>query len=288
MYRAKANEYRASDCLSLFLRDIGETPLLSAQEESDLAEAISRGDTDARDRMIRANLRLVVRIARDFTGRGMTLDDLVGEGNLGLIRAVKDFDPRFQARFSTYAVYWIKQAIRNALLNKQATIRLPVHMVKLLTKWDRAKRDLLRQRGYPPSFDELASHLGLTDDQQELVQKALCSCRLKPHGSMQADGVDRSFDEPVDAHPGPDYGIQVREDREVLTSRMRCLNEREKRVIRFRYGLGGESASTLETIGKQLGITREWVRVIEQRAIRKLGSLPGLDDDSPGRSQLPA
>jgi RNA polymerase sigma factor (sigma-70 family) len=288
MYRAKANECRASGCLSLFLRDIGETPLLSAQEESDLAEAISRGDTDARDRMIRANLRLVVRIARDFKGRGMTLDDLVGEGNLGLIRAVKDFDPRFQARFSTYAVYWIKQAIRNALLNKQTTIRLPVHMVKLLTKWNRAKRYLLRQRGYPPSFDELASHLGLTDQQQELVQKAQCSCRLKPHGSMQADEVDRSFDEPVDAHPGPDYRIHVQEDREVLTSRMRCLNEREKRVIRSHYGLGGESASTLETIGKQLGITREWVRIIEQRAIRKLGSLPGLDDGFPGRSQLPA
>lgn len=277
MYRAKAKEFGASDRLRLFLRDICQTPLLSAQEERDLAVAIACGDMDARDRMIRANLRLVVRIARDFTGRGMALDDLIGEGNLGLIRAVEDYDPGFGTRFSTYAVYWIKQAIRHALLNAPATIRLPVHMVRLLTKWDRAKQSLHRQWGYAPSFDEVASHLGLNECQQELVRKAQRTYRLKPESGMQADEGNRSFDEPIDAHPGLDARIQTQEDREDLASRMRCLDERERRVLESRFGLGGESPLTLREIGNHMGVTREWISVIEKRAIRKLGSLSNLD-----------
>src|SRR5262245_47819249 len=133
---------RAKDCavptsLQLYLREIKDDPLLTAAEECALAEAIARGDHEAKARMVQANLRLVVKIARDYVGRGLVLDDLIGEGNLGLIRAAEDFDPRFGTRFSTYASYWIKQAIRHALINTTATIRLPAHMVGLLTKWRR-------------------------------------------------------------------------------------------------------------------------------------------------------
>ena len=139
MSRGRAKECRYSDSLRGFLEEISRTPLLSAEEEKALARAIAQGDENAREQMIRANLRLVVRIASDYSGRGMTLDDLVGEGNLGLIRAVADFDPRFNVRFSTYASYWIKQAIRKALLDKNTTIRLPVYLSRLLRKWDRAR-----------------------------------------------------------------------------------------------------------------------------------------------------
>ena len=141
--------------LQTYLREIKDESLLTAAEECTLAEAIARGDLDARTRMIQANLRLVVKIALDYVGRGMVLEDLIGEGNLGLIRAAEEFEPRFGTRFSTYASYWIKQSIRHALINTTSTIRLPAHMVGLLTKWRRAERTLYREWGRVPSFDEL-------------------------------------------------------------------------------------------------------------------------------------
>src|SRR5262249_6436499 len=149
--------------------EIREDALLSAAEECALAEAIARGDRDARARMIRANLRLVVKIARDYVGRGLSMDDLVGEGNLGLIRASEAYDPRFGTRFSTYAAHWIKQAIRHALTNTAATIRLPAHMVGLLSKWRKAERALGRELGREPTPDEVAGRLGLTPARRALV-----------------------------------------------------------------------------------------------------------------------
>src|SRR5262249_1622448 len=148
--------------LQLYLRAIKDDALLTAAEECALAEAIAHGDTASRSRMIQANLRLVVKIARDYVGRGIVLDDLIGEGNLGLIRAAEEFDPRCGTRFSTYASYWIKQAIRHALINTTSTIRLPAHMVGLLTKWRRAERTLCRDEGRAPTFDEVASYLRLS------------------------------------------------------------------------------------------------------------------------------
>ena len=158
--------FKAMDCdipksLNIYLRVIMDGPLLSAAEERELAEAIAGGDSDARARMIRSNLRLVVKIARDYLGRGMVLEDLIGEGNLGLIRAAEEFDPRFGTRFSTYASYWIKQAIRHALINTTATIRLPAHMVSLLTKWRRAERMLTREGGQAREHTEQALDLPL-------------------------------------------------------------------------------------------------------------------------------
>ena len=148
----------------MYLKEIRDESLLTAAEECTLAEAIARGDKDARSRMIQANLRLVVKIARDYMGRGMILEDLIGEGNLGLIRATEEFQPRFGTRFSTYAAYWIKQSIRHALINTTSTIRLPAHMVGLLTKWRRSERALCRELGRTPSFNEVASHLKLERD----------------------------------------------------------------------------------------------------------------------------
>ena len=148
----EARECHVPNPLQTYFRDINQNGLLSAAEERVLADAIARGDRDARSRMIQANLRLVVKIAREYLGRGMVLDDLIGEGNLGLIRAAEDYDPRFGTRFSTYASYWIKQAIRHALINTTATIRLPAHMVGLLTRWRRAERTLSRERGCIPTL----------------------------------------------------------------------------------------------------------------------------------------
>ncbi len=145
------DRFASSSTLDVYLREIQTTDLLSADEERELAEAIRNGDKDARARMIQANLRLVVKIAREYLGRGLTLDDLIGEGNLGLIRATEQFDPAFGTRFSTYAAHWIKQAIRHALTNTAATIRLPAHMVGLLTRWRRTERALRRELGHDPA-----------------------------------------------------------------------------------------------------------------------------------------
>lgn len=261
---------------------------LSRAQEREMAALIAGGDQAARNRMILANLGLVVTIARKFQGRGLALDDLVGEGNLGLIRAVASFDPDFGTRFSTYAAYWIEEAIRDALLNRTATIRLPAYIVRLLTRWDRAKRSLHQQWEYPPSFDEVASHLGLTEREKKLVQMAQRTLRIKPESGIQADRGDSSFYEPIDTCAGPDDSVQIEEDREDLALRMRCLDERELNVLKSRFGFNGESPLSLKEIGNHMGLTREWIGVIEKRAIKKLGSLPSLDRAFLGKSQVPA
>ena len=152
MSGSRMNDGSGADSLQVYLREIRNESLLSSADECFLAEAIAAGDKDARTRMIQANLRLVVKIARDYTGRGMVLEDLIGEGNIGLIRATEEFEPRFGTRFSTYAAYWIKQSIRHALINTTATIRLPAHMVGLLTKWRRGERALCRTLGRSPDI----------------------------------------------------------------------------------------------------------------------------------------
>src|SRR5262245_43332575 len=159
--------------LELYLSEIRSGELLTADQETDLATAIERGDRDARSRLIQCNLRLVVKIARQFRGHGLSFDDLIGEGYLGLIRAAQDFDPKLPTRFSTYAAYWIKQAIRAALTNTGATIRLPAHMVGLLGKWKRAERELRREHGREPVFDEIAALLCLSAVQRDMVRHAL-------------------------------------------------------------------------------------------------------------------
>src|SRR4051794_33838160 len=202
---------QAKDCgdptaLNTYLREIRDDALLSAAEERSLAEAIAEGDTDARTRMIQANLRLVVKIAREYVGRGLSLDDLVGEGNLGLIRAAEEYDPKFGTRFSTYASYWIKQAIRHALINTTTTIRLPAHMVGLLTKWRRVERALRREMGREPSPEQIADMLGLSPAQRTMVDRALRARKLRLDTDRSRDSDDSGWatDEAIDDRDAPD------------------------------------------------------------------------------------
>jgi RNA polymerase primary sigma factor len=267
------------DSLHIYLRDIKHESLLTAADEHALADAIAQGDETARSRMIQANLRLVIKIARDFVGRGMVLDDLVSEGNIGLIRATRDFNPGFGARFSTYASYWIKQSIRQALINNTSLIRLPAHMFQILTKWRRAERAIYQRRGRLPSFDELASYLGLSEAQKALVASAHKANRIKLESSVAEEagawcGVTLSDDSQSAAAI-----LETNEDRRILLERLNCLDDRERTVIALRYGLEGGSPLTLKAIGRRIGVTREWVRKIELRALRKMAD-ENADDQS--------
>jgi RNA polymerase primary sigma factor len=262
----------AANSLQVYLKEIREESLLSAVEECELADAIARGDKDARTRMIQANLRLVVKIARDYVGRGMALDDLIGEGNLGLIRATEEFEPRFGTRFSTYASYWIKQSIRHALINTSTTIRLPAHMIGLLTKWRRAERALCRQLGRGPSFSEVADELGLSDSQKMLVAKAHQARQLKLENNITAPARRGLSWGSISHYTPTDALLEANDEWRILLGRLGRLEPREQTILILRYGLEGEAAQTLKEIGRRLGVTREWVRKIELRAVRKLHS----------------
>jgi RNA polymerase primary sigma factor len=270
---------RETGGMDIYLRQIRDDALLSGAEECALAEAIKAGDRDARARMIRSNLRLVVKIARDYTGRGMSLEDLIGEGNLGLIRAAEDFDPRFGTRFSTYASHWIKQAIRHALTNTTATIRLPAHMVTLLSKWRKAERALTRELGQSPTFEQVAITLGLSDAQRVLVERARRASQLRLEGG---DDEGWSPDEAAANHEGPDAALEAADERRHLLKRLDRLDARERTIVSLRFGLDGDDPMTLKEVGKRLGVTREWVRKIEVRAVKK------LDGDAPANANAEA
>jgi RNA polymerase primary sigma factor len=257
----------ASGHLDAYLDTVRDDGLLSAEEERTLAEAIRRGDGDARARMIRSNLRLVVKIARDYLGRGLALDDLVGEGNLGLIRATEEFDPAYGTRFSTYAAYWIRQAIRHALVNTTATIRLPAHMVNLLTKWRRAERALGRVLGFAPSFDQVADELDLPVAKRRMVAQALDALRL----CGQDDGEAARWEETPADLAAPSSALEAAEERVLLLARLDRLDARERAVVALRFGLGGGDPLTFREIGGRLGLSSNWVRQLETNALRRLG-----------------
>jgi RNA polymerase primary sigma factor len=243
---------------------------LSRDEEHELAGLIATGDIDARNRLVQANLGLVVTIAREFQGRGRELDDLIGEGNLGLIRAAKDYKSQFGTRFSTYASYWINQSIRYALINTTSTIRLPVHMIRLLAKWRRTEQALAGERVMPPSCEEIASALCLSETQKTLVAKARRALSLRPGMGValefrcSATGESRSGDVAIEAT------VEAHEDRRMLLQHVRRLEKRECTVLKLRYGLEEEVPLTLNQIGTRLGVSRECVRKIEVGALRKL------------------
>ena len=282
-----AKGYGVANDLQTYFRDINQVSLLSAAEERDLAGAIACGDRDARSRMIEANLRLVVKIARDYLGRGLLLDDLIGEGNLGLIRAAEEYDPRFGTRFSTYASYWIKQAIRHALINTTATIRLPAHMFGLLTKWRRAERLLSREQGGAADLRRSRRVPGSDRDPEG------AGCQGAPRTSAQArsglgDGHGGwSTEDSADATEAVDDSYEGSDERaEILPPGP--ARRRERMVLSLRYGLVGEQPLTLKEIGRRLGVTREWVRKIELRAVSKLTAVtaPPSSASSP-RSRQP-
>lgn len=270
--------------LETYLREINETALLSASEEKELAVRIGEGDTAARDRMVRANLRLVVNIARGYSGKGLGLQDLIEEGNLGLLRAVEGFDPAMGTRFSTYASYWIKQSIKRALINTGKTIRIPAYMVELLSKWRRASSRLTEELGRSPTPEEVARVLGLPKKKLPIIKKAIKIYNATPQTDQTEAGWtlgDMVMDED---QLSPDEALVENDSLRHVLEMLKTMDEREATVLKLRFGLGGVEPRTLKEIGGQLGLTRERVRQIETEALGKLAA--SLDNPQDARFLL--
>ncbi|MEI8105364.1 MAG: sigma-70 family RNA polymerase sigma factor [Actinomycetes bacterium] len=262
------------DSLRLYLREIGKVPLLTADQEVYLAKRIERGDMAAKRHMTEANLRLVVSIAKGYLGRGLSFLDLIQEGSLGLIRAVEKFDYRRGYKFSTYATWWIRQAVTRAIADKARTIRIPVHMVEKLNKVVHIERQLIQRLGREPNPEEIAEELEIpVEEVREILRMAQQPISLeKPVGeeddSELGDFVqDDQAESPFDA-----ASLNLR--RSVIDAALSSLPDRERRVIELRYGLDGSTPATLEEVGKAFGVTRERIRQIENTTLKKLEGLP--------------
>lgn len=261
--------------LETYLREINETALLTIHDEQSLAKRIGEGDSAARDRMVRANLRLVVNIARGYAGKGLGLQDLIEEGNLGLLRAVEGFDPAMGTRFSTYASYWIKQSIKRALINGGKTIRIPAYMVELLSKWRRASARLTEELGRTPTPEEVARVLGLARKKLPIIKKAIKIYNLTPQ-TDQADSGWSLGDMVMDENAKtPDDVLMNTDNLRHVMEMLKIMDPREATVLRMRFGLDEQDPKTLKEIGESMGLTRERVRQIETEALAKLAM--GLD-----------
>ncbi len=258
--------------LQIYLHDINSTPLLSAEEERSLALLVAEGDPYAREHMVKANLRLVVNIARGYLNKGLSLEDLIEEGNLGLLRAVEGYDGGMETRFSTYASYWIKQSIRRSVMNNGKPIRLPAYMVSLLSKWRRVSTVLADRLGRTPTPEEIGKALRLSKKKVGIVAKAIKVNNLtpRPEGPEEDGGFvidDVLTDERI--RP-PDDVLGEADDLERIFARIGELDVREATVIRMRFGLEPYAPMTLREIGENLNLTRERVRQLETLALAKL------------------
>lgn len=268
---AKEDVGKNLDVTQMYLSEIGFSPLLSAEEEVYYARKALKGDDGARKRMIESNLRLVVKISRRYLNRGLSLLDLIEEGNLGLIRAVEKFDPERGFRFSTYATWWIRQTIERAIMNQTRTIRLPIHVVKELNVYLRAARELAQKLDHEPSAEDIAEMLDkpVKDVQKMLSLNERVSSIDSPIGGMDSDKslVEILADE---HHSGPEDQRQFSDVAECIDEWLDNLNEKQREVITRRFGLRGFEPSTLENVGEEIGLTRERVRQIQVEGLQKL------------------
>ena len=258
------------DPVRMYLKEIGKVPLLSAEEEIELAKRMEQGDVAAKKRLSEANLRLVVSIAKRYVGRGMLFLDLIQEGNMGLIKAVEKFDYRKGYKFSTYATWWIRQAITRAIADQARTIRIPVHMVETINKLIRVSRQLLQQYGREPQPEEIAAEMGISEDKVREIMKI----------AQEPVSLETPIGEEEDSHLGDfiqDDNVPVPAEaaaqtllKEQLDEVLSTLTEREQKVLRLRFGMSDGRARTLEEVGKEFDVTRERIRRIEAKALRKL------------------
>ena len=266
-----------TDALELFLREAGRRPLLNAAQEIELAKLIERGDPEAKQKMIESNLRLVVSIAKRYRNQGLPFLDLIQEGSLGLIRAVEKFDWRRGYKFSTYATWWIRQAVARGLADKARTIRMPVHIAERRHKLNRAERSLLTQLGREPTLDEIAEQAHLPLGQAQDVRRApRVSASLDQPVGEQGDTVFADF--VASEGPLPEEEVEVSLRSQALFGGLSILEDREREVLILRYGLGDREPKTLEEIGHGLAVTRERVRQIESAALERMASFQEMRD----------
>lgn len=265
-----ADERNSDNGIKIYLREIGKIPLLTKKDEIELAAKIKAGDEEARDKMIRSNLRLVVKIAHDYSNLGLPLLDLISEGNIGLMKAVERFDPEKGGKLSTYAAWWIKQSIKRALANQGKTIRLPVHLVDKISRLKRTALQMSEELGREPTSEELAERMGIT--LKKLVQLRTVSTRPASLDAPIGDEDSTEFIEIVGDKDAPTPFEVLREKllRYDINRFLGGLDDREAEIIRLRFGLDGEKPRTLEEVGEVFNVTRERVRQIQNIALRKL------------------
>ena len=263
----------STDSLQLFLKDIGKVPLLTAAQEVELSKRIERGDHRAKQQMVEANLRLVVSIAKNYRNQGLPFLDLIQEGTIGLVRAAEKFDYRKGFKFSTYATWWIRQAVARALADKARTIRMPVHVVEKLNKIGRVERKLLAELGHDPTADEIARELEIEREEVEQIRRSAQTpiSLEKPVGDEEESEFGHFLADQSAA--APDEAAETTLRKETLKRILCALSPRERRVLELRYGLDGQHPRTLDEVGRTFNVTRERVRQIENQSLKKLQAL---------------